>query len=93
MHPMVRELYKLVLFIGRDYPGGLDLVRYTCGQARARSFVGRAAQGFAWITDCDNRCAGRPRSSFSRTPTSRPRSRSKRLLFGGEATSHARLSG
>ncbi|KAJ1641497.1 hypothetical protein T492DRAFT_583179 [Pavlovales sp. CCMP2436] len=27
MHPLVRDLYKRFLFVGRDYPGGLDLVR------------------------------------------------------------------
>jgi hypothetical protein len=27
MHPLVRDLYKRFLLVGRDYPGGLDLVR------------------------------------------------------------------
>ena len=26
MHPLVRDLYKRVLAVGRDYPGGLDVV-------------------------------------------------------------------
>lgn len=27
IHPLVRDLYKRILFVGRDYPLGLDYVR------------------------------------------------------------------
>ena len=27
MHPLVRDLYKKLLTVGRDYPAGLDHVR------------------------------------------------------------------
>ena len=27
MHPKVRDLYKRVLIVGADYPGGLDVVK------------------------------------------------------------------
>lgn len=27
MHPLVRDLYKRFLLLGRDYPGGIDLIR------------------------------------------------------------------
>lgn len=27
MHPLVRDLYKRAVLVGRDYPGGLELVR------------------------------------------------------------------
>ena len=27
MHKLVRDLYKRVIMVGRDYPGGLELVR------------------------------------------------------------------
>ena len=32
MHPLVRDLYKRALFVGRDYPLGLDYVRRTWKQ-------------------------------------------------------------
>mmetsp|Transcript_2054 Transcript_2054/g.4843 ORF Transcript_2054/g.4843 Transcript_2054/m.4843 type:complete len:81 (+) Transcript_2054:195-437(+) len=27
MHPLVRDLYKRVITVGKDYPGGMELVR------------------------------------------------------------------
>ena len=39
MHPLVRNLYKRILLVGRDYPLGLDYVRE---KAKAQ-FFGRAA--------------------------------------------------
>eukprot|EP00041_Stephanoeca_diplocostata_P040769 m.1640752 g.1640752 ORF g.1640752 m.1640752 type:complete len:81 (+) comp43685_c0_seq1:165-407(+) len=27
MHPLVRDLYKRCMLVGRDYPGGMDVVR------------------------------------------------------------------
>jgi len=33
IHPLVRELYKQVIHVGRDYPGGLDYVRRTWKKA------------------------------------------------------------
>ena len=27
MHPLVRNLYKRIIMVGRDYPGGMDIVR------------------------------------------------------------------
>mmetsp|Transcript_5511 Transcript_5511/g.16427 ORF Transcript_5511/g.16427 Transcript_5511/m.16427 type:complete len:82 (-) Transcript_5511:238-483(-) len=27
MHPLVRDLYKRFLVVGRDYPGGMEIVR------------------------------------------------------------------
>lgn len=27
MHPLVRDLYKRFMFVGRDYPRGIDYVR------------------------------------------------------------------
>ena len=27
MHPLVRDLYKRIILCGRDYPGGLEVVR------------------------------------------------------------------
>jgi hypothetical protein len=33
MHPLVRDLYKRALFVGRDYPLGLDYVRRTWKRA------------------------------------------------------------
>jgi hypothetical protein len=27
MHPLVRDLYKRFLIVGKDYPGGLEVVR------------------------------------------------------------------
>lgn len=29
MHPLVRDLYKRVIYVGKDYPTGLDAVRQT----------------------------------------------------------------
>lgn len=29
MHPLVRDLYKRVIYVGRDYPLGMDYVRNT----------------------------------------------------------------
>mmetsp|Transcript_17902 Transcript_17902/g.33189 ORF Transcript_17902/g.33189 Transcript_17902/m.33189 type:complete len:141 (-) Transcript_17902:1345-1767(-) len=33
MHPLVRDLYKRAIFVGRDYPLGLDYVRRTWKKA------------------------------------------------------------
>lgn len=33
MHPQVRDLYKRVIYVGADYPAGLDYVRQTWKQA------------------------------------------------------------
>jgi hypothetical protein len=33
MHPLVRDLYKRVLLVGRDYPTGLDHVKLVWKQA------------------------------------------------------------
>jgi hypothetical protein len=33
MHPLVRDLYKRFLVVGRDYPAGLDLVRAKAKEA------------------------------------------------------------
>jgi hypothetical protein len=33
MHPLVRDLYKRVLLVGRDYPAGLDHVNVTWKKA------------------------------------------------------------
>lgn len=33
MHPLVRDLYKRVVYVGRDYPLGMDYVRKTWKQA------------------------------------------------------------
>jgi hypothetical protein len=33
MHPMVRNLYKRVLHVGRDYPAGMEYVRSTWKRA------------------------------------------------------------
>jgi hypothetical protein len=33
MHPLVRDLYKRVLMVGRDYPAGLDYVKVTWKKA------------------------------------------------------------
>jgi hypothetical protein len=33
MHPLVRDLYKRVLLVGRDYPAGLDYVKVTWKKA------------------------------------------------------------
>jgi hypothetical protein len=33
MHPFVRDLYKRVLLVGRDYPAGLDHVKVTWKKA------------------------------------------------------------
>lgn len=27
MHPLVRDLYKRVLVVGKEYPGGMEVVR------------------------------------------------------------------
>eukprot|EP00038_Savillea_parva_P007943 m.173455 g.173455 ORF g.173455 m.173455 type:complete len:80 (-) comp13698_c0_seq1:69-308(-) len=27
MHPLVRDLYKRIIVVGREYPGGLEVVR------------------------------------------------------------------
>jgi hypothetical protein len=33
MHPLVRDLYKRVIYVGRDYPLGIDYVRRTWKEA------------------------------------------------------------
>ncbi|KAG8467654.1 hypothetical protein KFE25_006706 [Diacronema lutheri] len=33
MHPLVRDLYKRFLLVGKDYPGGLALVRRKAKEA------------------------------------------------------------
>lgn len=33
MHPLVRDLYKRFMLVGRDYPGGLDVVRKKAKEA------------------------------------------------------------
>jgi DNA-directed RNA polymerase specialized sigma24 family protein len=33
MHPLVRDLYRRVLLVGRDYPAGLDYVKVTWKKA------------------------------------------------------------
>lgn len=33
MHPLVRDLYKRALIVGRDYPNGIEIVRETWKRA------------------------------------------------------------
>mmetsp|Transcript_14723 Transcript_14723/g.22207 ORF Transcript_14723/g.22207 Transcript_14723/m.22207 type:complete len:82 (-) Transcript_14723:263-508(-) len=33
MRPIVRDLYKRIILVGRDYPGGLDTVRRKAKEA------------------------------------------------------------
>ncbi len=45
MHPLVRDLYKRALLVGRDYPGGLASVRHSLC---LRTFV-RGAYGYRYV--------------------------------------------
>jgi hypothetical protein len=40
MHPLVRNLYKRILLVGRDYPAGLSHVRERAKQAFADDAAG-----------------------------------------------------
>jgi hypothetical protein len=33
MHPLVRDLYKRFITVGKDYPGGVDLIRRKAKEA------------------------------------------------------------
>jgi hypothetical protein len=86
MHPLVRDLYKRVLAVGRDYPLGLDYVRNKAKEAfRANANLTDEVE----VKRAVNRGRWRVKEMIAVIQLRKYRQLNKRYVVDGDATTEA----